>query len=427
MARNQSWKNYLTMVIGGGILLINSAAVQAAPAELSLDDSVASALKNNVAIKIKIDDSDKAKWSIKEAEAGKFPSLTLGSTGTRSSNLIGYLPGNSFNTSIKLNWPVYTGGRVEGLIDQAKIAASAADLDVSIAKEQVRLDATTAYYNVLQARNIVKVNQESVDNLNEHLKNVQAQYGVGTVAKADLLRSEVELANAQQNLTKAQSSFAVAAAGLNNTIGVPMDIQNVYKNDLNYVPYDVSLEDSITQAMNNRPEIVQSKDNIDAAQIGIKIADSDRKPTIALGAAEGWNGPDFPGQTNNWSMNVSASWNIFDAGLTNARVKEAGSVLDKAKAQDKQIRDGIEFDVRQAYLNMKEAEQRIQTSGVTVDKAVEDMKIAQTKYSAGAGTNLDVIDAQLALTQARTNYSQALYDYNTNKANLEKAIGLNEK
>lgn len=424
MAQKQSWKKHVTIVLCGGILLLNTAA-WAAPAELSLDDSVALALKNNVSIKMATDDKEKAKWGIDEAQAGKLPSLTLGSTGTRNGNDTSYVPGNSFNTSIKLNWPVFTGGRAEGLIDQAKINASAADYGVIKAKEQVRLDAATSYFNVLQARNMVKVNQESVDNLNEHLKNVQAQYTVGTVAKADLLRSEVELANAQQNLTKAQSSYDVAVASLNNTIGIPMDMQSSYKDDLNYAPYNTSLDESITQAMNRRPEIAQSKYNIDFARIGVKVADSDRMPTIALGAAEGWGGPDFPGNTNNWSMSLSASWNIFDSGLTRAKVKEAGSTLDKAQAQDKQTRDGIELEVRQAYFSMKEAEQRIQTSRVAVDKANEDMKIAQTKYSAGAGTNLDVIDAQLAMTQAKTNYTQALYDYNTNKAKLDKATGSN--
>jgi len=98
--------------------------------------------------------------------------------------------------------------------------------------------------------------------------------------------------------------------------------------------------------------------------------------------------------------------------------------MKKQTEQARQSRDSVQLEVRQAFLNMKEAEKRIETSKVAVDKAEEDFKIAQVRYSAGVGTNLDVIDAQLALTQAKTNNIQALYDYNTSKAKLDKAMGI---
>lgn len=280
---------------------------------------------------------------------------------------------------------------------------------------------------MLQGRNVVKVNQGTVDNLAEHLQNVQAQYQVGTVAKSDVLRSEVELANAQQNLTKAQNSYDVAVASLNNVIGMPLDSQNIMKDDLSYVKYDLSLEDSIKMAQERRPEIAQSKDNIDVAKTGIKIADSGRLPTISVSANDGLSGSEFPGQNNNWSMGISASWNLFDAGVTSAKVKAAKANVEKVQAGDEQLRSGIELEVRQAYLSMKEAEARIETSKVGVSKGTEDLKASQAKYYAGVGTNMDVIDAQMALTQANTNATQAAYDYNVNKAKLEKAVGLGVK
>jgi outer membrane protein TolC len=120
---------------------------------------------------------------------------------------------------------------------------------------------------------------------------------------------------------------------------------------------------------------------------------------------------------------VSANWNIFDAGLTKSKVRQADASLVKAKEQAKQASDSAALEVRQAYLNMLEGEKRIQTTDVASQKAQEDMFIAQEKYRAGVGTNLDVIDAQLALTQARTNRIQALYDFNVSKAKLDKAVG----
>jgi TolC family type I secretion outer membrane protein len=420
----RDWQKPIISAISAGLLVLNTSAVLAATAPmLSLDDSVALALKNNPSVKMAAADNSKASWGISEAKAGGLPSLSLTNSDTRGFSDASAIPGNSFSTSLRVNWPLYTGGRVEGQVEQAQANAHAAQLGVDKAKQQVKLNATTAYYNVLQARSMVQVNQEAVDNLDAHLKNVQAQFNAGTVAKSDVLRSDVELANAQQNLTKAKNAYDVAVAALNNTIGVSMDSQNSYKDELGYVKYDMSLDDSIAMAMKNRPELGQSQDSLKAAQAGIKVADSGRLPTISVSGAEGWTGSDFPGNNNNWSVGVSASWNLFDAGLTTARSKEAQASFDKATQADAQTRDGVELEVRQDYLSMKEAEQRIETTKVAVDKSAEDLKIAEAKYNAGAGTNLDVIDAQLAQTQAKTNYTQALYDYNVNKAKLENAVG----
>lgn len=407
-----------------GLFVLNTIIVFAAPPELSLDDSIMMAMKNNPSIQMAIAEKEKAVWGVKENEGNRLPTLSLMHSDNRSSNAFGSSPTDSFNTSLRLNWSVYTGGRVEGQIHQAKLNADVASLGVVKAEEQLKLDTTTFYYNVLQGRNVVKVNQETVDNLAEHLKNVQAHYQVGTIAKADVLRSEVELANAEQNLTKAQNTYEVAVASFNNVIGMPLDNVTTMKDDLAYIQYDMSLEDSIKMAQEKRPEISQSQDGIEVAKEGVNIADSGKLPTVAVSGNQGVSGSDFPGQNSSWSIGVSANWNLFDAGVTRAKVKAAEANVDKVKAGDQQIRTGVELEVRQGYLSMKEAEARIETSKVAVSKATEDLKASQAKYYAGAGTNMDVIDAQMSLTQANTNTTQALYDYNVNKAKLEKAVGL---
>ncbi|MCC5468465.1 TolC family protein [Pelosinus baikalensis] len=410
------------VLLATGLLVFNTAIPFTAAAELSLDDSIALALQNNPSIKMAIADKDKAVWGIKENEAGKMPNLSLSNSNNRS-GAEGASSNENFNTSLRVSWPLYTGGRTEGLIDQAKYNANIATVGVAKVKEQVKLDTTTAYFSVLQNNKLVTVNQQTVDNLSEHLKNVQAQYEVGTIAKSDVLRSEVELANAQQNLTKAQNTYDVSIATFNNIIGLPLDSQNTMKDDLAFVQYDMSLEDSIQMAKEKRPEIVQSQDTINAAKAGIKVADSGKLPTVSASGTQGWSGSKFPGDKSNWTVGVSASWDIFDGGVTNAKIKEAQANVDKVNHSDQQIRTAVELEVRQAYLSMKEAEARIETSKVAVGKANEDLKASQAKYYAGVGTNLDVIDAQVALTQAETNATQAVYDYSVNKAKLQKAIG----
>ncbi len=425
MAGKKNWKKQFAALVAGGYMVLSTAAVFAAPVELSLEDSIALALKNNPSIKMAQADRESAAWGVNVAKSGKQPSVSLSHSSGRSKSATMGTTDNRFSNDVNLKLPLYTGGQVEGQIDQAKITAKSADFEVERTKQQLKLDATTGYFAVLQARNLLEVSKQSVDNLEAHLKNVQAQYSVGTVAKSDVLRSEVELADAQQSLIKAQNNYDLAISSLNNVIGLPLDSEISIKDDLKYVQNSLTLDNSISFALANRPEAVQAQLQVDYAKQGMKVAQSGRKPELSFNAGTGWSDNDFPGAENNeWSLGISANWNVFDSGLTKAKVKQADFGIDKANEQAKQTKDSIQLEVRQAYLSMKEAEKRISTSKVAVDKAEEDFKIAQVRYSAGVGTNLDVIDAQLALTQAKTNYIQAMYDYNTSKANLDKAMGV---
>ncbi len=418
------WPKKLGALLAGGLLVFNTAAVFADPIELSLDDSVTMALKNNPSIKMALADKDKANWAINEAKAGKGVSIDFTHSDSRlHSEAAGTY--NSFSNTASLSLPLYTGGKLEGQIDQAKLSAKVSDLALSQTMQEVKLNATTGYYDILEARNMLTVDRESVESLTGHLKNVQAQYDVGTVAKSDLLRSEVELANAQQTLFKAQNTYDLAVTAFKNVLELPFDSQIILKEDLKYEKYDLTLADAVQHGLEHRPEMVQAQLNVDIAKESVKIAKSGKLPTVALSASNGWNDTTYPGaDNNNWSVGVSAKFNVFDSGLTKSQVKEANASVDKAVATGQQTRDTVISDVQSAYLSLREAEKRIGTSKVTVEKATEDFKIAQVRYSAGVGTNIDVLDAQVSLTEAKTNYVQALYDYNSSRAKLDKAMGI---
>ncbi|AJQ25945.1 TolC family protein [Pelosinus fermentans] len=427
MMKQTHWKKQLMAALTGGFLVLHSVSAFAAPIELSLEESIARALQNNPAIKIADADRQGAEYDIRVAKGGKLPTLKLEHSDGRSKTYVKDIAsiGNEFGSSVTLGMNLYTGGEVEGAIEKAKIGLKVADLDVEKSKQQIKLDATNGYFTILQTRNTVKVDQESVDQMAAHLKNVEAQYNVGTVAKSDVLRSQVELANNQQTLTKAQNAYEIAVSNLNNVMGLPLDTEIQIKNELVHEPYNLSLEDSINYAMSNRPEAIQADHNIEIAKQSVKIAKAGNLPTVAASASQRWADDDFPGTDDNgWSIGLKATWTPFDSGVTNAQIKKSKSEVEKSLQTAKQTKDAVQLEVRQAYLNMIEAEKRISTSQVTVEQADEDFKIAQVRYSAGVGTNTDVIDAQVALTQAKNNYIQAMYDFNTSKANLTKAMGV---
>ena len=441
MIRQQIWRKCLLAVLIGGILLVNSSYVLAASIELSLTDSIALALKNNPIIKTTEDDKVISNWAIAEAKAKFGPSLTYSHKDTRTGlpqySLGKYLSGTSlaniefggeytsFGNSISVSVPLYTGGNLEGQLDQAKKKFQVAELEVKKNKQQLKLDTTTAYFDVLEALNQLQVNQESLTNLKAHLNSVQAQYEEGVVNKSDVLRSEVEVINARQDVMGAQNKYNLAMVSLKNVMSLPLTSEIKLKDNLIYQKYTFTVDDCVTYALNHRPDIIQVQAKIDIAKSGVKVAKSNNLPQVSFKGTNNWADDNFPGAKQDyWMVSLTASINLFDSGLTKAKVKGAESSLDKERDGADQIRETAVLEVSQAYLNLKVAEERIGTSKVAVDKAQEAFRINEVCYKEGVGRNLDVIDAQLALVKAKTNYNQALYDYNSSKAKLDKAMGI---
>ena len=424
MQKRKGWKTVMTAMLVSGLLCGQTA--WAADVDLTLQEAIEKALATNPTGQMALADQKKAEGALRQARAGRMPVLNYTHTDNRrGGNYSSSYTENLYENTVTMTVPLYTGGQLEGSIDQAKVGVHSANLSVEQAWQQMKLDATTGYYDVLQASNMVQVDKESVERLEAHLKNVQAQFNVGTVAKSDVLRSEVELANAKQTLIKADNTYEVSVSSLNNVIGLPLDTKITLKEELAYQKYEQSMIDCIDYALKNRPDVLQAKDSLTSTVKGVQIAQSGKKPTVALSSLYDFYDDAFPGDNNsNWRVYVTTNWNVFDSGLTDAKISQAKASVEKAQEQLRKTRDAAHLEVRQAYLNMQEAEKRFDTTKVAVLQAEEDYKIAQVRYSAGVGTNLDVMDSQVALTQAKTNYIQALYDYNTSKAKLEKAMGI---
>jgi outer membrane protein TolC len=407
-----------------------SHSVSAGPVNLSLDDSIALALKNNYDISYAKSARDKSYWALEEAKNNKLASINYTHTDERYNTPPTYYSSvytwtTDFDNQIALTLPIYSGGNLESLVDQAKLALKVADLDVAAAKQQLKLAVVSDYFSVLEYRNVVQVDQETVNNYVDHLNLVKAKFDSGLVAKTDVLSSQVDLANAQDTLIKAQNNHNNAVATLNNAMRLPHNTELTLKDSFTYEKYPLTLEECIQYAGAHRPEISQYQAKVTSAQEDIKIAKSGYLPTVDLTAEEDWNDTHLVGvKNNNWLVKLTASLNVFDSGRTNAKVQQAqynmGMVQDLAAKE----RDSILLDVRQYFLSMHEAEKRIDTDKVSVNQAEENLAIQKVRYEVGVGTNLDLTDAVLALNSAKNDYIQALYDYNTNKGKLEKAMGL---
>ena len=427
MNKNNRFYKKLTALVATGLLTaaVSGTAFASDTVQLDLHDSVQMALENNRTIRQALTDVDTAKWSLSSARRTMGPTLNWAATALRNDDQKSNILGNQYGHELQVGMPLYNGS-VKGKIKQARYGLNAQDLTLEQTKQTIRYTATAAYYQILQDRNLIDVEQESVNTLQEHLDNVNAQYRVGTVAKSDVLASQVQLANAQQALVTAQNNYDIAVSTLNNVIGLPTDTVLDIRDQLKYTKYDLTQDDCTNYALDNRADGAAARYAVKVAEAGVDTAKAGYQPTVNAVASKTIAGDrEFrKNQAESWKAGLQASWDVFDNGLTQASVNSANMALAKAKEAAAQTDDQIRLDVRTAYLGLQAAEKNIQTTSVAVTRAEEDYKIAQVRYSAGVGTNLDVMDANEKLTTARTNYYTALYNYNTSKAALDKAMGI---
>ena len=432
-------KNYMkkltALVLGGLMTTTMASAAMAESVDMTLEESVRTALDNNYSFNKQKAEYEIAVWARHQARRSFGPTVNWKSTATKMGGKYNdkLSLSRNYGNTLSLTMPIYTGGQLEGAIKAADLAMNANELGLELSKQKVKAATMSAYYQALQAKNQIKVAQDSVNTLTEHLKNVNAQYTVGTVAKSDVLGTQVQMANAEQNLINAKNSYDVAIASLNNVMGLPTDTELNLTDSLDYNVYEIPLEECTAYARSNRPDVLIADYQVAIAEAGVQQAKAGYMPKVSAQASKSWAG-DSPfgseetdqryGQNNNWTAGVVVSWDIWDNNVTQSKVNQSKAAVAKAEAAAENTRQSGDLEVRTAYLNLKAAEKSINTTQVAVDKAQEDYKIAQVRYAAGVGTNLDVMDAEEKLAQAQTNYYTALYNYNSSKAALDKAMGI---
>lgn len=447
MNRNKLTKRFL-LLSAALTMALGQSAFAGETVALNLDDAMLRAFQTNPTVSIAQYELDRARASYNAARQSRGISISASHTTQRggadddqytnrlkgvdaTGNLIydrvnaGKGIANKHSNGLTASLPIFTGGKLSGTIKQAKANYQYNEVGVQRTYNEMRSTVTDGYFKMLQADNMQKLSAESVTRLEDHLKNVQAQYDVGVVAKVDVLRSQVELANAKQTLIQAENAYQVAEANMNKIVGLPMDTTLKLDNLLVYNAYDKNMDDCLAYAAEHRPELMQAKYGVDAAKGALMVARSGHMPQVAASASQAWSDSNWPGDENgNWGVGVSVSMNVFDTGVTLSKIHGAEADLKKAEETYRDTVNAVNLDVRSNYLGLREAEKRISTTKLAVEQADEDYRIAQLRYMSGVGTNTDVLDAQVALTKAKTNYTQALYDYNTSKTALETSIGV---
>lgn len=339
----------------------------------------------------------------------------------------------NWTTQIKLVQSLYEGGRMLSAFRTARLTRQQSLLNYQTTMADTVLSVQVAYYDVLLARQQITVQEASVELLTRELTDTTRRYEAGTVPRFNVLRAEVELANARPKLIRAKNSFRIAKNNLAILLGfdVPKntleDIPLTLSGVLEAEPYQVELPAAIRLGLERRTELQALRKTQALRNEDVITAKAGYKPTLqafaGYDAHSSMLSSDLSFEDHGWLTGVQLSWNLFDGLATRGRVKQAAALYDRAGIELDDTGRRIELEVRTAYSNFIEAREVNESEKKVVEQAEEALRLARSRYDAGTGTQLDVLSAQTALTEARSTAIEALHDYSVARARLERSSG----
>lgn len=332
--------------------------------------------------------------------------------------------------TLTLIQPLFTGGKLSSALDIARASYDAEKKNFRASQRGLTYDVLSVYYGVLRAQKLADLAKESLDLAKAHLAQVRAMYSAGITTKADVLRSEVQVSNSEQGYTKAKNGFELSKDAFNNTLGRGLEepVTIAEKEFLSEPVTKEAYNKLVGMAMKNKPEWLSFELVKLISEKNVNIAYGNYWPSVMLVGTSGNVKRDYPTyidtDQNSWTAMAQASWTLFDGLSTSAKVNEADANYKANLASEIKIRNGVLLEVKDASLNIDSAMEVLSSAKKEVASAVENYQIAEQKYKNGVGSNLEVIDAQVARTQAKTNLYQAQFDLQIAKAKVNKAVGI---
>jgi len=441
------------------------------PQPLTLDEAVETAVRQNPNIINAEQEIQRTRGVVLEVQAQAFPQVTIGNGFTQTeSSLLGSAGGlagtsttgsssttgdpssmgsskgsgnsispmtQSWNMTVTMSQLIYSGGQVNAAIHIAKYTQDATIYSLRDVVDTTIANVRSEFYAVLLDRAIIEVQEENINLLESQLKDQQNRFDAGTVPQFNVLQAEVALANARPQLIQARNDYNVALLNLARTLGMdkgelgegPPAIYPV--GDLTTDEKPGKLAEALQLAQERRPFLKEQREQIMIQVENIKVALAGYQPRLtADGGYEVRNNEASKSLTNyvtGWFFGFTGTWDIWNSGETYGQVKQAKAQLEEAKATyDDAVRQ-VDVEVQQALDQTQVSEDTIVSQEKAIEEAQEALRLAQERLVAGAGTQLDVLSAQVALTQSRTTLVQAQYNYNIAMAQFDQVTAANTR
>lgn len=419
--------SFLTAVLILALFLhAQSWADDAVPAPLGLKQVCRLALQRNPSLESARASTSMSDAALNRARGALLPSVTLKSSYfyVSKATYFGTTPILQNDTLIhraELLQPIFTGGQMQAAANAAKWSREASASQGNVTKDQVLIYVTTAYYGVRLAREMIIVAEQSIRHLEAGMSDAEKLYDKGVVIKADVLRAQVALASAKEQLIRAQNAHANAMAALKAGTGLAQNESlDIMPPGVDDCPIDVE-----SVGDRKRPEIAAAEYAVKSAESQLRAAHGAALPSVytMLDYENQPVGAQFPRLSNTYGAGVIAKFTLFDGGQTKAAVDEARAQVAKAKADLASVSHSVELQSESARLDLSSARSRLETLTTQMTSAEESFRVIETGYREGVNVLTDLLSAESMLTAVRTSRLQALYDLRIAEVNMLQAKG----
>ena len=322
---------------------------------------------------------------------------------------------------------IYDGGASIANLKEARVKLKVQEVTLAARKLDIEFEAKRLFYGLLLAYETLRINQNLVDQSQAHYENVRNKFEQGTSSRFDALQSKVQVSKLIPPLIQAQNSIEVISNDLKKLLYLDMECRIKLKEGLRYLPVDIDLEKFLNEAYRNSPEMRLKILGVDLEKWAIEFAKSGWYPNINATGNYIYTSDKIIDMMNprhdNWNLGIGASFSIFDGMSTLAKVKEAKARYSQAVLSKENVIEQIAVDVRRGCLDLKEAHAIILSQKDSLAEAKDALNISYIGYDNGVMINLDVIDAQVSLSQVEKNLVGGIYDYLMAKAYLDKVMG----
>jgi len=404
----------------------------------TLEKSISIALDKSYKIKARSEGIEQANDVMKQARADFLPKLGTSYTYNKLSeppftnvNGVDVIVGteDNFQWTGFVRQPVFTGFALLSSYRLAELSIDQSQLQFDLEKLDLVLQVKQAYFNILGADKAVEVAQTTVESLTQTVNVARSFFDVGMIPINDVLKAEVELANAQQALVRATNAAETNRSTFNTILVRPVNAPVKVEDILVYKPEVGEYGTFEKKALEDRPEIKILDVNILQADQQIRLAKSKYYPEVSLvyqyikqGDEPSVSGSPYE-DASYWQVQAVLNWTFWEWGKTYFAGREKESVRRQLIQTKADVEDGIRLQVKQAVLDLDASAKNIPTTQKGVESGQENLRVNEERYKAQVSTITDLLDAQTLLARARLDYYQALYDHNLAKARLERALG----
>jgi outer membrane protein TolC len=330
-----------------------------------------------------------------------------------------------FQSGLGINYDIYNGGRRGANIRTAEKQLRSTELDLERVVEEARFETSRDYYELQNRDAQVEIQQAAVQDASQTLKDAQLLQQAGLGTKFEVLQAEVELSQAQQDLTTAISNQNIARRQLAETLSVSHSTDLATADTIQEAGvWGLELPETIVQAFKNRAELEQSLLQREISQEQRTVALSQARPNLSASAEYNLN-DDFEDDfdtTDQYQLGLNLRWRLFDGGAARAGAEQAEKDQEIAETQFANLRNQIRFAVEQAFFQLRSNKNNIATNTKGVRLAEESLRLARLRFQSGVGTQTEVIDAQTALTRARGDRLSSIIEYNQSYADLTRQV-----